>query len=87
MWKTVPADLQQVITKHINAAALKQRGDIALANVDLQKLLESKGLVFNTVDNSPFRRVLSSAGFYAQAKEKFGPEAWALLQQYAGEIA
>lgn len=87
LWKTVPADLQQVITKHINAAALKQRSDIALANVDLQKLLESKGLVFNAVDNSAFRRVLSSAGFYTQAKEKFGPDAWALLQQYAGEIA
>lgn len=87
VWKTVPADLQQVISKHINAAALKQRGDIAMANVDLQKLLEGKGLLFNAVDNSAFRRVLSSAGFYTQAKEKFGPDAWALLQQYAGEIA
>ena len=87
VWKTVPADLQQVITKHINAAARQQRSDIARANVDLQKLLEGKGLVFNTVDNSPFRRVLSSAGFYTQAKEKFGADAWALLQQYAGEIA
>ena len=86
-WKTLPADLQQMLTKHFNAAALKQRSDIARANVDLQKLLESKGLVFNTVDNSAFRRVLSSGGFYSQAKEKFGPEAWGLLQQYAGEIA
>ena len=87
VWKTVPADLQQVITKHMNAAARKQRDDIARANVDLQKLLEGKGLVFNTVDNTAFRRVLSSGGFYTQAKEKFGAEAWGLLQQYAGEIA
>ena len=87
VWKTLPADLQQVVTKHINVAARKQRDDIARANIDLQKQLTAKGLTFNTVDTAPFRRVLSSAGFYTQAKEKFGPEAWGLLQQYAGEIA
>ena len=87
VWKTIPADLQQVVAKHINAAAKLQRDDIARANIDLQKQLEGKGLAFNTVDGPAFRRVLSSAGFYSQAKEKFGPEAWALLQQYAGEIA
>ncbi|MDP4301413.1 TRAP transporter substrate-binding protein [Leptothrix discophora] len=86
VWKTLPADLQQVITRHINAAARKQRDDIARANVDLQKQLEAKGLVFNAVDNSAFQKALSTGGFYAQAKEKFGPEAWALLQQFAGQI-
>ena len=87
VWKTIPADMQQLIAKHFNAGALKQRADIARANVDVQKLLESKGLVFNTVDNAAFRRVLSSGGFYTQAKERFGPEAWGLLQQYAGDVA
>lgn len=87
VWKTIPADLQQIITRNINAAGLKQRADIVRANLDVQKLLESKGLIFNTVDNAAFRRVLSSGGFYAQAKEKFGAEAWGLLQQYVGEIA
>ena len=87
VWKTIPADLQKVMAKHINAAAKKQRDDIARANVDLQKQLEVKGLVFNTVDSTPFRQILRSSGFYTQAKEKFGPEAWALLQQYAGDIA
>ncbi len=86
VWKTVPADLQQVVAKHINAAAHKQRDDIARANTDLQKQLESKGLTFNTVDNAPFQKALVVGGFYTQAKEKFGPEAWALLQQYAGQI-
>ena len=87
VWKTIPADLQKVMAKHINAAAKKQRDDIARANVDLQKQLEGKGLVFNTVDSTPFRQILRNSGFYTQAKEKFGPEAWALLQQYAGDIA
>ena len=86
VWKTVPADLQQLIVKHINAAGRKQRDDIARANTDLQKQLEGKGLTFNTVDNSAFQKSLVAGGFYTQAKEKFGPEAWALLQQYAGQI-
>lgn len=84
VWKTVPPELQQVVAKHINAAAVKQRDDIARANVDLQKQLESKGLVFNTVDTAVFQKALAAGGFYAQAKEKFGAEDWALLQQYTG---
>lgn len=86
LWKSLAADVQQVIAKHINAAAKKQRDDIAKANVDLQKALEGKGLTFNKVDNTPFRQALSKAGFYTQAKERFDKEAWGLLTQYAGDI-
>lgn len=87
LWKSLPADVQQVMAKHINAAARKQREDIARANVDLQKQLEAKGLVFNAVDNGAFRQVLRSSGFYAQVKERFGAEAWALLQPFTGDVA
>lgn len=86
-WKALPADVQQVMAKHINAAALRQRQDIARANVDLQKTLESKGLVFNTTDAAAFRKVLRDGGFYAQARERFDKDAWALLSQYATGIA
>ena len=86
VWKALPADVQQVITRHMNDAARKQRDDIARANVDLRKQLEGKGLIFNAVDNAPFQQALVAGGFYAQAREKFGAEAWALLQQYAGQI-
>ena len=87
VWKGVPADVQQVIAKHVNAASKKQREDIARANLDLQKALEGKGLVFNKVDTAPFRQALRNAGFYTQAKDRFDKEAWALLTQYAGDIA
>ena len=86
IWKTVPTDIQKIMAKHINAAALKQRDDIARANVDLQKALEGKGLVFNKVDTAAFRQVLRSTGFYAQARDRFDKDAWALLTQYAGDI-
>ncbi len=87
VWKGVPDDVQKVIAKHVNAAAKKQRDDIAKANVDLQKTLEGKGLTFNKVDTAAFRKALRDAGFYKEARERFDKEAWALLTQYAGEIA
>ena len=86
-WKSLPADVQKVITAHVNAAARKQRDDIARANVELQKSLEAKGLVFNTPDVAAFRQALARSGFYAQARERFDKTAWALLTQYAGNIA
>ncbi|MDM0117774.1 TRAP transporter substrate-binding protein [Variovorax sp. J22R133] len=87
VWKGVPDDVKAVITRHINAAAKKQRDDIAKANVDLQKALEGKGLVFNKVDTAAFRNALANAGFYKEVKGRFDKDAWALLTQYAGDIA
>ena len=87
VWKGVPDDVKAVIAQHINAAAKKQRVDIAKSNVDLQKSLESKGLVFNKVDTAAFRNALRNAGFYKEVKDRFDKEAWALLTQYAGDIA
>lgn len=87
VWKGVPQDVQAVIARHVNAAAKKQRDDIAKANTDLQKALEGKGLAFNKVDAAAFRNALRSAGFYKEVKDRFDKDAWALLTQYAGDIA
>ena len=77
---------RQVLQKHFNAGAKKQRDDIVKANVDYQKTLESKGLIFNTTSAEAFQAVLAKTSFYKDAKAKFGDEAWALLQKYAGNI-
>lgn len=86
IWKTIPKDAQQVMQKHFNAAALKQRADIVQANTDYQKTLESKGLTFNTTQAEVFQAALAKTSFYKDAKAKFGDEAWTLLQKYAGSI-
>lgn len=86
IWKTLPKDMQDVLQKHFNAAAKKQRDDIVKANADLQKQLESKGLTFNTTDANAFQAALAKTSFYKDAKTKFGDEAWTLLQKYAGNI-
>jgi TRAP-type transport system periplasmic protein len=86
IWKTVPQDVQQVMQQHFNAAAKKQRDDIVQANAQYQKTLESNGLTFNTTQAEAFQAALAKTSFYKDAKTKFGDEAWALLQKYAGSI-
>jgi tripartite ATP-independent transporter DctP family solute receptor len=85
-WKNVPADVQQVMAKHFGEAAKRQRDDIARLNLDLQKGLEAKGLAFNATDAAAFQQVLQAGGFYKQAQDKFGADAWALLRKYADNI-
>jgi TRAP-type transport system periplasmic protein len=86
IWKTIPQDAREVMQKHFNAAAKKQRDDIVKANADYQKTLESKGLTFNTTQAEAFQAALAKTSFYKDAKAKFGDQAWSLLQKYAGNI-
>ncbi len=85
-WGGYPKDVQDLLAKHFNAAAKKQRADLVKTNVDLTKALESKGLVFNSPDVGAFRAALGKTDFYKKARAKFGDEAWGLLQKYAGDI-
>src|ERR1700759_4203319 len=86
IWKTIPKELQEVMQKHFNAAAKKQRDDIVQANANYQKTLEAKGLTFNTTQAQAFQAALAKTSFYKDAKAKFGDQAWSLLQKYAGNI-
>ena len=85
-WKEVPKEFQEVMAKHFNAAAKKQRQDVENANANIQKQLEAKGLTFNTTDYEQFRSALAKTSFYKDAKAKFGEEGWSILQKYAGSI-
>jgi tripartite ATP-independent transporter DctP family solute receptor len=86
VWRGLPADLQAILSKHLDAAALNERADIAQANITLRKDLEAKGLQFATVDPSAFREALSASGFYARAREKYGEEAWSILEKFTGAL-
>ena len=83
----LPKEVQQSISKNLDAAALKQREDIARLNVDAQAQLSKLGVTFNKPDPAPFRKVLQSAGFYSEWKKKFGDEVWAKLEKYSGPLA
>ena len=86
-WAALPKEVQAVITKHVNAAAVLQREDIFKINTTYEKELTEKGMVFNAVVTAPFRAKLASAGFYKEWKEKLGAESWGLLEKYAGQIS
>ena len=86
-WERLPKDLQVIVAKHINAAGMKERADVADMNASLQKDLASKGLVFNQPKTQAFREHLQKAGFYAEWKAKYGDEAWAILEANTGKLA
>jgi TRAP-type C4-dicarboxylate transport system substrate-binding protein len=83
----LPADVQEIVSRQINAAALVQRQQVIDLNSSLEPSLTAHGITFNKVDRSLFRTELQSKGFYTQWKEKYGNEAWSLLEQYAGQLS
>jgi TRAP-type transport system periplasmic protein len=86
-WERLPEDVRTIVAKHINAAAEKEREDVAKLNATLQQDLAAKGMVFNQPDPAPFRDKLRKAGFYSEWKGKYGDEAWALLERAVGSLA
>jgi TRAP-type transport system periplasmic protein len=86
-WESLPDDVRTIAAKHINAAGLNERDDVAKLNASLRQDLSAKGLVFNRPDPAPFRDKLRSAGFYTEWQGKYGPEAWGLLEKSVGKLA
>jgi len=86
-WERLPEDLRVIVAKHINAAGLAERSDVAKLNANLQADLASKGLTFNQPEAAPFRETLRKAGFYSEWKGKFGEEAWAILEKAVGQLS
>ena len=86
-WEALPDDVRGIVAKHINAAGVKERDDVAKLNATLQQDLAAKGLVFNRPDPALFRDKLRAAGFYTEWKVKYGDEAWSLLEKSVGKLA
>jgi TRAP-type transport system periplasmic protein len=86
-WGRLPDDVRGVVARNINAAALKEREDVAMLNATLQQDLTAKGLVFNKPDPAPFRDKLRAAGFYTEWRNKYGEEAWSLLEKSIGRFS
>jgi tripartite ATP-independent transporter DctP family solute receptor len=86
-WEAVPEDVRTIVAKHINAAAVNERADVAKLNAGLQQELADKGLVFNQPTVAPFREKLRSAGFYSEWKGIYGEQAWELLEKAVGKLS
>ena len=87
VWASLPNDLQDIVERNLNAAAKLERTDVAALNASLQGALSQKGMTFNVTDAQVFRAALRKAGFYADWKEKYGAEAWAVLESQVGALS
>ena len=86
-WRSLPADLQEVLARNFDAAAMKEREDLVKLNQNVEEQLKKLGLTFNRTDPAAFRAAVSKSGYYKQWREKFGNEAWAMLEKYSGPLA
>jgi tripartite ATP-independent transporter DctP family solute receptor len=86
-WKSLPEDIQAIVSRELNRAAEEDRADIAALDASLKTKLESQGMQFNTPDPEPFRAILKRDGFYDQWRKTFGDEAWTVMESYIGRLS
>jgi TRAP-type transport system periplasmic protein len=83
-WQALPPDIQEIISRHAEAAALAQRQDVDRLDAGAVELLRGKGMIVNQADTSGFRKHLGA--FYARWKGIYGDKAWALLEARVGKL-
>ena len=86
IWNTIPPDMQDIVRREVNKACLDERHDIVDQTEGMKRQLASQGLVFNPVDEAPFREALAKSGYYAKWKKTFGPDEWRLLEEVTGAL-
>lgn len=82
----LPADVQQVIQREIDKSATEQRADVAKLSTSLIADLKAKGINFLNVPQDDFRKKLASTNFYNEWKQKYGAQAWDLLEKVSGKL-
>jgi tripartite ATP-independent transporter DctP family solute receptor len=86
-WKALPPDVQAIVERNLAKYALLQRRDTQERNDSLADKLVRRGMILNKADTSGMRAKLTSSGFYTKWRDKFGAQAWALLEKTSGKLA
>jgi TRAP-type C4-dicarboxylate transport system substrate-binding protein len=86
-WNALPADVQRVVERNLTKYALLQRRDTQLRNDSLADKLARRGMAISVAETSGMRAKLSSSGFYTKWRDKFGAQAWSLLEKTSGKLA
>src|SRR5215472_15941839 len=71
-WMSLPKNLQEIVARNINEAALRERDDIHTLNASLGGELAKKGMAFNETDPEKFRAVLKNCGFTPSGRQNTG---------------
>jgi tripartite ATP-independent transporter DctP family solute receptor len=87
MWRTIPKDMQEIIEAEFKKSVADQRQDMATIDAGVRGEMTAAGLTFTDPDVGAFREKLKKNGYYAEWRGKFGPEAWSVLEHYAGPVS
>lgn len=85
-FNSLPKKWQEIVTEQLGAAGHAERQDIADLTKSLTDKLAAKKMQVLSVDKNAFRSALGKAGYYPKWKEKFGAEAWSLLEKTSGPL-
>jgi tripartite ATP-independent transporter DctP family solute receptor len=83
-WRGLPEDVKDVITRNVTTYVRRQRIDQGNINASLRDRFAAAGLIFNEVDQAPFRARLGNV--YATWKDKLGSKCWTLLEAEVGKL-
>src|SRR6201995_2811726 len=83
-WKALPEDIKGTIERNITKYVRAQRADQAALNTALREDFVKRGLIFNDVDQTPFRARLPEV--YATWREKLGSKCWWLVETGGGKL-
>ncbi len=86
-WANLPPDLKEIMTAAFKDGAQKQRSDLRKMNETVMGELKAQNLSFNSTTPDSFRSKLKEAGFYGVWRQKFGDEAWGLLEEAVGKLS
>jgi TRAP-type C4-dicarboxylate transport system substrate-binding protein len=86
-FNALPSDLQGIVRREFDRAAIEQREDTVKLSASLKDQLIAKGLTFESVDKAAFRKGLSDSGYYKEWRGKFGEDNWKALEAVVGGLA
>lgn len=83
----ISAEDQAKLFANYDDEAKKERAVCEKLNVELLEKLKGHGLTVSEPDREAFKAALQKADFYATWRDKYGADAWAVLEKYAGKLA
>jgi TRAP-type C4-dicarboxylate transport system substrate-binding protein len=86
IWQKLPPNLQEIVERNFDDAAVAERAELARQEQGLTGKLQGRGLIFNDTDIPAFRGVLHNAGLYAKWRDQFGTQTWSLLERTVGKL-
>ncbi len=86
-FEALPPDIRATVSRIVNESALQQRAQLAREDGSFLKELGDKGLAINDTRPEDFRTALTEAGYYKDARARFGEQPWAVMEKFAGPLS